>query len=155
VKLKKPEDEKYFKDIVLNDILEEISNEVGVSTLKHTQVKRNFPTRIKKITSFILILLLIIFIVTLFIFVMEATSTKIPIAITEQVDEENWKMEVDRTILTRHTQTNTLKNSSLPKTPVSPNTIELQIPKPSQTTQTKIKTERERAKEALKEQMLH
>ncbi len=32
MKLKKPEDEKYFKDVVLNSILQEISQEQGIAT---------------------------------------------------------------------------------------------------------------------------
>lgn len=52
MKIRKPDDEKFFKDIVLNDILEEISNEDGVTpndtskALKRAPLKRD--TLVKK-----------------------------------------------------------------------------------------------------------
>jgi len=155
VKLKKPEDEKYFKDIVLNDILEEISNEVGEPVPQHSHVKKKSSTIIKKILSFFFIILLIAFIFTLFKLITDANSIESPSPSTKLVDKEDWKMESDRTTVKQHTQTNTLKKSSLPNIPIAPKTIEMQIPKQSHPTQTKVKTERERAKEALKQQMLN
>ena len=158
MKLKKPEDEKYFKDIVLNDILEEISNEVGEPLNPSQEKKGKSSTKIltlKKILSLIFILLLILFIGILFKLVTEASTEQTPTEITKVVDEEDWKMESDRTALKKNTPMNTFKKPTLPKMPIPPSIIETQIQKPDQLKQTNVKTERERAKDALKEQMLH
>lgn len=46
MKIRKPDDEKFFKDIVLKDILEEISNEDGKTLKNEPQpLKKSLPKR--------------------------------------------------------------------------------------------------------------
>jgi hypothetical protein len=157
VKIQKPEDEKYFKDIVLNDILEEISNETNDNTKHKTMSQKKYASTkrpsSKKILSFIIVFLLLLFMGILFI---SETQTKIDIKSTIQkkpITTQKWKMEKDRT-----------DNGEIatPKTITKPLPLPLiKINTPIETKKEEKKpmvneiTERERAKKALKQQMLN
>ena len=100
MKIRKPDDEKFFKDIVLNDILGEISSETK-DTSNHTykqkntlSVKKNFSTRqLFNIGISIALLLLIIVLFT------PNIETKTVVQQTPKkpaIDKQEWKMEKDR-----------------------------------------------------------
>ena len=158
MKIRKPDDEKFFKDIVLKDILDEISNEDG-TTLKNKpqSLKKKAPKKkrsAKKIVFMSVGILLLLSIVIIFKFVADATTMveETPQVITKNTmdinDTQEWKMEEDRVGY---------------KKPVPPKIIEekpvIQMDIKSTPPKTKPisvqKTERELAKEALKQQMLN
>ncbi|SFV66376.1 hypothetical protein MNB_SV-3-661 [hydrothermal vent metagenome] len=147
MKIKKPEDEKYFKDVVLNNILEEISTETGVP--KPTQLKQKKSHKKKlffKIIFFIAIAVCSIFVMILFNLITEATKKANPVqatAISNKVEKENWKMPEDRI--------DVKKTSSYPE--ITPKTMQKKDIKIRSAKQ-KQKTQRELAKEALRLQML-
>jgi len=151
VKIQKPEDEKYFKDIVLNDILEEISNETKVTSEYIPMSKNNASTKkffsAKKILSFIL-LLIVSFII---FFILSSSTVTIVTPKTQEMttDTQEWKMEEDRTDYD-HTRQHkeTVKQKTVPNVVIIKKVIE-EKPMPPK------KTEREVAKEQLKQQMLN
>jgi len=160
VKIKKPEDEKYFKDIVLKDILEEISNE-GEGTADNTVHKKK-ASRKKLSTKSLLFLaisiLLVLFTIVLFRLVDDATTQitpvpQIPVVPTAQDDAEAWKMEEDRSDSKKTTASKVVKATFIPKKEVIPKPIKIKSVKKKPLP--KKKTERELAKEALRQQMLN
>jgi hypothetical protein len=162
VKIKKPEDEKYFKDIVLNDILEEISNE-GEGTVTHTShIKKRKTSQKKRSTQTLLFMaifiLLILFIITLFRLLTDAAAEVKPVFQTPKStilhsDTQEWKMEEDRVGSTKSTAPKVIKTKHISKKEVTPKTIEIKAVKSKPLP--KQKTQRELAKEALRQQMLH
>ena len=145
MKIRKPEDERFFKDIVLNDILEEISSENG-TILKSTHQPKKQKSSIKKI--FFIFLSIIIFIAILFKLL---TYTDNKVEVTPKVaipNTQEWKMEKDRV---------GYKKISLPKVIKE----EYPLKKTSSNKISKIKiipiqkTERELAKEVLRQQLLN
>lgn len=151
MKIKKPEDEKYFKDIVLKDILNEISNETGAPKISEsTQKKYRNNTRFFKILFFIFFALLFFFFVLILFHLISNASTK-PKTITKlhsstTIETENWKMEKDRVISKKTTRLKTIKVK-----PVIQNKMQHKTEKSKPLP--KKKTERELAKEALLRQM--
>jgi len=155
VKIKKPEDEKYFKDVVLKDILTEISHETGAKINHNSSAKKRKKTK-QKISSKILffmasVILLVSFTLILFKYVGEATVEaqpvpKMPTVTITESKEESWKMPEDR-----EAHKKPAPKKKVVHTPIKP--IEIKAikskPKPKQM------SERERAKEALRQQMLN
>jgi len=156
VKIRKPEDEKYFKDIVLNDILEEISSEDEIKTDNTARIKKSKSSQkkfsVKSLLFMAIAILLVLFIITLFKLVTESTAEVKPLSptpksTTTKMDAESWKMPEDSG---KHK-----KATKISKKVIKSNTIEIK-PKKSKTLPTpKKKTERELAKEALRQQMLN
>jgi len=152
VKIRKPDDEKFFKDIVLNDILGEISSETKETpnhTYKHkntASVKKKFSAKqLFNIGIGIALLLLIIVLFT------PNTETKTVVQHTPKkpaVDKQEWKMEKDRKGYKEKSPVKVVKKKTIPKKEIllKPTKIE---PIPIQ------KTERELAKEVLRQQLLH
>ena len=166
MKIKKPEDEKYFKDIVLNDILEEISNEVGEGIDNSPQVKKRKTSQKKPSTKKLLYLalgiILILFIIILFRLVTDATTEVKPITIqptpkitAPQTNTQTWKMPEDRKNDKKTTSSKTLKEKKIPKKPVTNNIVKIKPKKRKILPLPKQKSERELAKEALRKQMLN
>lgn len=85
MKIRKPEDEKYFKDIVLNNILDEISSETGAPTSKETKRKIAFK---RNIIFGGLTLLTIFLLLLLFSFAIDKHKKKLPI---KPIQTEVWK----------------------------------------------------------------
>ena len=157
MKIKKPEDEKYFKDIVLNDILEEISNETGAPKpaelkKKTTHKKKYFS---KGIFFIIIAILFFFFVMTLLNLVTDATTEAKPISTipTHTIAEtEDWKMDEDIGASQKTTLPKVIKAKPIVQKKVQTKTIEMKAVKPKPIP--KQKTERELAKEALRQQML-
>lgn len=153
MKIRKPDDEKFFKDIVLNDILEEISNEDGVTPNDTSKaLKKSSPKKRHsgKKTLFIGVsILLLIGIVIIFKFVADATTVAEDTpAKTTVTNTENWKMEEDiagykKSVSTKVVEEKPVLAKGVKSTPVKIKPIPIQ------------KTERELAKEALRQQMLN
>ena len=155
MKIKKPEDEKYFKDVVLKDILTEISHETGAKINHNSSTKKRKKTK-QKISSTLLFfiasaILLVLFSLILFKYVGEATVEEklVPQTLTvttPKSKEESWKMPEDREAYKKP-----VAKKKVVHTPIKP--IEIKAvkskPKPKQM------SERERAKEALRQQMLN
>ena len=152
MKIKKPEDEKYFKDVVLKDILTEISHETGASINHNPSVKKRKKSK-QKISSKTLFfmasaILLVLFALILVKFVGEATVEEKPVPqtptlTTAESKEESWKMPEDR-----ETYKKPIAKKKVLHTPIKPIEIKAAKSKPKQM------SERERAKEALRQQML-
>ena len=154
MKIKKPEDEKYFKDVVLKDILTEISHETGAKINHNSAAKKRKKTK-QKISSKLLFfiagaILLVFFTLILFKYVREATVEEKPVPqtptlTTTESKEESWKMPEDREAYKKPAP-----KKKVAHTPIKP--IEIKAvkskPKPKQM------SERERAKEALRQQLL-
>ena len=164
MKIKKPEDEKYFKDIVHKDILEEISNEDEVqveNTAKPKRKKSSQKLIAKTIFYLIIMAILIVFSILLFSFVTDATSEKKPAdkvvkTLTSEVDTQAWKMEEDRKGYIRKPPSKVKKTKdthNLEILKVSNDTVKLKPVKSKSIP--KQKTEHELAKEALRQQMLN
>ncbi len=157
MKIKKPEDEKYFKDIVLNDILEEISNETGAPKpaelkKKTTHKKKYFS---KGIFFIIIAILFFFFVMALLNLVTDAMTETKPISTIpiHAIDEtEDWKMDEDIGVSKKTTLPNEIKIKPIVQKQVQTKTIEIKAVKPKPIP--KQKTERELAKEALRQQML-
>ena len=152
MKIRKPDDEKFFKDIVLNDILDEISNEnqdVSENTpplrrKKHS--KKNLSG--KKIFFVGLIISLILLVLVLFNLVTDATNVVTHPFEKIATDTQEWKMDKDRS-----DYNGTLAKKVVKEKKVLPKKVEL---KPLKIKPIPIqKTERELAKEALRKQMLN
>ena len=165
MKIRKPEDEKFFKDVVLNDILEEISNEDEIKTDSIARIKKRKTSQktfsVKSLLFMAIAILLVLFIITLFKLVTESTAEVKPLSQTPKVtttmtDEASWKMPEDRGDYKKITSSKVLKETQIPKKVIKRNTIEIKpkkskpLPPPSLK-----KTERELAKEALRQQMLN
>jgi len=150
VKIRKPDDEKFFKDVVLNDILDEISNEDGAtpSDTPRPQKKKTFG----KTILFVLIgLTLFLFVVILFRFVTEATTMEKPIPqkiVTEKNATQEWKMEEDRADYKKPVPSKVVEEKPTIEIKIKNDPVKLK-PIPVQ------KSEREIAKEALRQQMLN
>jgi len=162
VKIRKPDDEKYFKDIVLNDILEEISNEDNIQIGTTTQKEKREPSKKKLFNRTILFTILtaslLLFMFMLSTLVTDATSEEkstpqIPTVITPQTDEQAWKMEKDRLGYKKSTSTKIVKKETKPKKSIATKVIKVK-PKKSKVIPIQ-KTEHELAKEALRQQMLN
>jgi len=155
MKIKKPEDEKYFKDIVLHDILEEISEETGApkpSELKYktTEKKQLFS---KTILFIIITILFLIFIIALFRLVGDATQKTKPISpvtVHTVSETEDWKMPEDIVRAKNTTSHKIVKEKPMVSKKIHTKTIKVKPIKPK----TRQKTERELAKEALRRQLL-
>jgi len=165
VKIRKPEDEKFFKDVVLKDILEEISNEDEIKTDSTARIKKRKSSQktfsVKSLLFMAIAILLVLFIITLFKLVTESTEevkplSQTPKVITTKTDAESWKMPEDGGDYKKITSSKVLKETQIPKKVIKRNTIEIKpkkskpLPPPSLK-----KTERELAKEALRQQMLN
>ncbi len=157
MKIKKPEDEKYFKDIVLNDILEEISNETGApkpaELKKKTASKKKFFS--KGLFFIIIAILFFFFVMALLNLVTDATTETKPISTIpiHAIDEtEDWKMDEDIGVSKKTTLPKEIKIKPIVQKQVQTKTIEIKAVKPEPIP--KQKTERELAKEALRQQML-
>jgi len=143
VKIKKLEDEKYFKDIVLNNILDEISNETGAPKVLKIKKRKLFQNRF---FTGVLFIIAILFFLSVFAILFHSKTNVVikPETISKPdinttIDTEDWKMEEDRASYKKNKkQTKPLMKKAIP-----------QKPKPRK------KTERELAKEALKRQMLN
>ena len=143
MKIKKPEDEKYFKDIVLKDILDEISDETGAPKVSESTKRKPRKSKLfSKILFFIIIaVLFVFFVLALFNLVTDATTEPKPIAKHDTnvtIETEDWKMDEDSGI--------------------SKKTIKIKVPETKITKAKPLprkKTERELAKEALRQQMLN
>jgi len=151
VKIQKPEDEKYFKDIVLNDILEEISNE-HKDTSEHTlMLKEESPDKkklsSKEVLSFIIITLLVLFIILVFKPLSRTETPVTPKSKKITIDTQEWKMEEDRSNYKKVLPAKKVViTPSIPKIKVQQKAIEK---KPISSK----KSEREIAKQLLKQQM--
>ena len=147
MKIKKPEDEKYFKDVVLKDILTEISHETGTKINHNSSAKKRKKTK-QKISSTLLFfiasaILLVLFSLILFKYVGEATveEKSVPQTLTvptTESKEESWKMPEDRETY---------------KKPIAKKKV-LHTPIKAAKSKPKQMSERERAKEALRQQLL-
>ena len=151
MKIRKPDDEKYFKDIVLNDILGEISNEND--DVPNTHQSKNRPSSKKKSSAKqlfnvgigIALLLLIIILLNL------GRETKTVVQHTPKkptIDKQEWKMEKDRNVYKETLPVKVVEKKTTPKKEVVYAPIKIE-PIPIQ------KTERELAKEALRQQILN
>ena len=154
MRIKKPEDEKYFKDVVLKNILTEISHETGAKINHNSSVEKQKKSK-QKISSTLLFfiasaILLVLFTLILFKYVWEATVEEKPVLQTPTVTtteskEESWKMPEDREAYKKPAP-----KKKVVHTPIKP--IEIKAvkskPKPKQM------SEREHAKEALRQQLL-
>ena len=158
MKIKKPEDEKYFKDVVLNDILEEISNETGAPLIHKSKKRKSHKNKFFSKTLFFIIIavLFFLFVMVLFSLVTDATTevkpiTKVPKTVLPDTPE--WKMNEDIGIARQNTVKKVVKEKPVVHKKVQNETIEIKAvkakPVPRQ------KTERELAKEALRQQMLN
>jgi len=150
VKIQKPEDEKYFKDIVLNDILEEISNE-HKNTSEHIPIlKKESPKKklsSKEVLSFIIITLLVLFIILVFKPLSRTETPVTPKSKKVTIDTQEWKMEEDRSNYKKVLPVKKVVIPlSIPKIKVQQKAIEK---KPIFSK----KSEREIAKQILKQQM--
>jgi len=159
VKIKKPEDEKYFKDIVLRDILEEISNEEGIAI--HTpQIKRPSKKKLfsKNILFITISIIFLFFMITLFKLVTDVTTEEKPISQTSETlitDTQEWKMEEDKADDKKIVAPKAVQETHISKKAVQNKTIEIKAVKPKPVTKQKTEREREIAKEILRQQMLN
>jgi len=163
VKIRKPDDEKFFKDVVLNDILDEISNEDGVASNNkpHPRKKNTFG---KTLLYLVIGFTLVLFVVILFRFVGEATTAKtiekpIPQKIVPELnDTQEWKMEEDRSDYQKPVPPKVVQEKAIiEKAIIEKPVIKMEIKKdPVKLKPVPIqKTEREIAKESLRQQMLN
>ena len=158
MKIRKPDDEKFFKDIVLKDILEEISNEDGKTLKNEPQPLKKKPHKKKrsgtKIFFMSLGIFLLLSLVIIFKFVADATTMveETPQLISKNTmdinDTQEWKMEEDRVGYKKPAPPKVIKEKpviqmDIKSTPAKPKPVPVQ------------KTERELAKEALRQQMLN
>jgi len=98
LKIRKPNDEKFFKDIVLNDILDEISSETGVSSRNSRKPKKK-KIFIKVFFLIFITIALVWFSIVLFKLVSDATTLEKPVPKTTEIQEhdtQEWKMQEDR-----------------------------------------------------------
>jgi len=161
VKIKKPEDEKYFKDIVLKDILEEISNEDQVQIESNAKLhKRKSSQKLIAKTIFYIIIaaILVVFSVLLFSLITDATNEVEPSpTVVEEIipktDTQEWKMKEDRAGYINTNPPKMQKVKQIQKKEVINSPIEIKAIKVKPIT--KQKTEHELAKEALRQQMLN
>ena len=161
MKIRKPEDEKFFKDVVLKDILEEISNEDEIRETNTVKLKKrkSYYTLLTKTIFFIVITtILTLFSILLFSLVTDATQEEKPTSkglevIMPKETTQEWKMEEDRAgyIKTIPHKTETAKH--IPQKETLSKTIEIKAVKSKPLP--KKKTEHELAKEALRQQMLN
>lgn len=152
MKIRKPDDEKYFKDIVLNDILGEISNENGEIPDNNYQqkntssVKKKFSAKkLFNVVISIALLLLIIILLNL------STETETVVQHTPKkttIDKQEWKMEKDRNGYKEKLPIKVVGKKTIPKKEVILESVKIE-PIPIQ------KTERELAKEVLRQQLLN
>lgn len=158
--IKKPEDEKYFKDIVLNDILDEISTEVGekkmhskpsaVKTKKRNSFNGLFV--LKVILYFTLIAVLLFFTLIVFGKTTDAIIEPIPTkALTKKEDNktQDWKMQKD--IIIKKDKISH-KKQGIEKNIIQIDSKNIKAIKSKPIVEQK--TQRELAKEALRQQML-
>jgi len=152
VKIRKPDDEKFFKDIVLNDILREISNETK-ETPNHTYRQKNTSSVKKKFSAKQLFYAGIGIALPLLIIILFTPNTENKTIVQHTpkkpaIDKEEWKMEKDRRGHREKLPVKAAKKKTIPKKEIllKPTKIE---PIPIQ------KTERELAKEVLRQQLLH
>lgn len=156
MKIRKPDDEKFFKDIVLNDILVEISNENG-------DLPENASPAINKKYSNTTIVIIFLVILTLVVSIVFWYTPKKSTITKKQTTSKNiktlqsWKMDED---ITGYKKTNSKKivvkkiisEKSIPQKVIKNKTI----PKSALLKSIPIqKTQRELAKEALRQQMLN
>ena len=151
MKIQKPEDEKYFKDIVLNDILEEISNEHKDTSEHAPMLKEESPDKkklsSKEVLSFIIITLLVLFIILVFKPLSRTETPVTPKSKKITIDTQEWKMEEDRSNYKKVLPAKKVViTPSIPKIKVQQKAIEK---KPISSK----KSEREIAKQLLKKQM--
>jgi len=156
VKIKKPEDEKYFKDIVLKDILDEISTETGAPKVSESTKRKPRKSKLFSKTLFFLIILLLFFFFVLMLSHLVTDATTEPKAIAKldtntTVETEDWKMEKDRLTSKKTTLRKAIKVKPFVQKKVQSNTVEHKTVKPKPLP--RKKTERELAKEALLRQM--
>ena len=158
MKIRKPDDEKFFKDIVLNDILGEISNEneerpdTVYQEKETSSVKNTFSAKRLFIVGMGIALLL--FIIILFNLRTETKTVEQHIPEKLTIDKQEWKMEKDR-------EGYKDKKESKEKLPIK--VVEKKVilkkevlRKPAIIAPIPIqKTQRELAKEALRQQMLN
>lgn len=160
MKIRKPNDEKYFKDIVLNDILVEISNE-NVQDKKTTITsKKNKPFLTRKTFYILSICLILIF--TLFNFkpLKQLAPTKVDSK--EMNNTQSWKMEKDQNGSHDNESLNIVKKITSERQ-TSPKEIytetknaqPVSTPKPISKPVLTEEMQRELAKEALRQQMLN
>ena len=152
MKIKKPEDEKFFKDIVLNNILDEISSEkedILDDGFPH-QIKQKSTNKISANKILIVLLSIILFVIAVLLFNL-TTETKTEEKHTRKkpiIDKQEWKMEKDRKVDKEKLSTKVVEEKMPPKEEVKTQLINIE-PIPIQ------KTERELAKEALRQQLLN
>jgi len=98
VKIRKPEDEKYFKDVVLKDIFEEISKENGIKQERIPQKALQKKRRSQYLLFLFMVLLLILFTLITMPFLKGITTkdSKITITTYKKKIKEEWKMPEDR-----------------------------------------------------------
>ena len=151
MKIRKPDDEKYFKDIVLNDILGEISNENEDAPNAH-QSKNRPSTKnkfsVKKIFTIGLGILLLLFIVLLFNLDTETKPIEKHTPEKPTIDKQEWKMEEDRNGYKEKLPIKIIEKKTTPKKEIVYTPVKIE-PIPIQ------KTERELAKEILRQQLLN
>lgn len=158
MKIKKPEDEKYFKDIVLNEILDEISSETGAPKVTEVKKRKKHKNRFFSKTLFVTIIaiLFFFFVIALFNVVDDATSEAKLLskpATNSPLDTEDWKMAEDQTMPQKTAVPKAIKEKSIIQKKPQSKIIEINSVKPKP--DAKKKTERELAKEALRLQMLN
>ena len=152
MKIKKPEDEKFFKDIVLNNILNEISSEkedIFDDSYSH-QIKQKSTNKISDNKILTVLLSIILFVIAVLLFTLP-TETKTEGKHTRKnpiIDKQEWKMEKDKKVDKEKLSTKVFEEKMPPKEEVKPQLINIE-PIPIQ------KTERELAKEALRQQLLN
>lgn len=157
MKIRKPEDEKYFKDIVLKDILNEISEETGAPKVSGSIKRKPHKSKVfSKVLFFIIIaVLFLFFVLALFNLVTDATTKPKPITKLDtntSLETDDWKMNEDRNVSKKTVAVKVLKAKPVVQKKVQSKTIEIKAVKPKPLP--KKKTERELAKEALRQQML-
>jgi len=135
MKIRKPEDEKYFKDIVLNNILDEISHEQGLSP-KTSHQKKSIFLRLFWLVGIFGFLL---FLWMLWQVLADATQSKVPAATT-------YTQEWHAPVVKAKKETIVIDEKSVKALKVVQKVLP---PKP-----TPQKSERALAKEALRQQML-
>ena len=145
MRIKKPEDEKYFKDIVLKEILDEISTETGAPKVLESSKKEPQKNRLLSKTLFfsIIVLIFFFFVLTLSRFLTDVIRPSQTIASMDTnttVETEDWKMKEDRIPVQKSRRIKTIKVK-----PIVPQHIKSQY--------IQKKTDRIRAKEALLHQM--
>ncbi len=147
MKIRKPDDEKFFKDIILNDILGEISSETQDEPTDTYQSKKKKSSG-KKILTISIGIILLLAMAILFNLITETKTVAQHTPKKPASDKQEWKMEEDRNVYKEKLPIKVVEKKTIPKKEVVYTPVKIE-PIPIQ------KTERELAKEALRQQLLN